>query len=240
MKKRCLIVLLAVVTVVTMIAAFGITAGATTPVASVTTEGGTENYTSLYDAVQAATQAGRATVTLLEDVTSDGGIVIGEGTVTIDLNGKTWNIAGWFDIRGNADVTIGDSSPSQEGKILGPESSPVVGVYDSGKLEIAGGTLEGMSGQGVISLSFAGNPTSASLVVSGGKLISKGMSVITAHGNSVSILMADIFIITRERSICPNTLTPVESVSILTAMREALWLTTLCCPMAIFCWMRMA
>ena len=188
MKKRCLIVLLAVVTVVTMIAAFGITAGATTPVASVTTEGGTENYTSLYDAVQAATQAGRATVTLLEDVTSDGGIVIGEGTVTIDLNGKTWNIAGWFDIRGNADVTIGDSSPSQEGKILGPESSPVVGVYDSGKLEIAGGTLEGMSGQGVISLSFAGNPTSASLVVSGGKLISKGMSVITAHGNSVTII----------------------------------------------------
>ena len=54
------------------------------------------------------------------------------------------------------------------------------------ELEIAGGTVESMTGYAV-DMSLSGNATSAKLVISGGKLITNSNTVIGAYGSSITI-----------------------------------------------------
>ena len=147
MKKRILSILIVTMMVIELIPATALTAFATeTNVASVTTTGGTTtNYTSLNQAVNAAKTEENSTVTLLADVNEV--VTAHSGKFTIDLNGKIWTSDYYTFTVLDADVVITDNSVGAAGKITTSVNANAIVMHgDHAKLEIAGGTVETMTG----------------------------------------------------------------------------------------------
>lgn len=151
-------------------------------VASVTTEYGTTEYSDITSAIAAAEASSGSTLTLLDNILYDGTVYIESGMFTMDLNGKTWEFSnGYLCIRNDADIKIDDSIG---GGLL--TATGVILLRGSAKLEIAGGTIDGIYSPAV-DMSFSGIETSAELIVSGGKLTSDYVVLIEGIGNKITI-----------------------------------------------------
>ena len=164
-------------------------AAATANVASVTVGGNTTNYTELEEAFEAAASASGSTLTLLDNILRDTEIIVKSGNFTVDLNGKTWECTDdiIISLRNDAKLKIDDGSTDKSGKILASDvASSAINMRGNAELEIAGGTFESASYY-VVDMSFAGNITSAKLVVSGGRLITNGNIVIGAFGSLITV-----------------------------------------------------
>ena len=160
-----------------------------TNVASVTVGGNTTNYADLEEAFEAAAGASGSTLTLLDNISRDEAIAVTSGNFTVDLNGKTWECTNGrvIDLRNDAKLRIVDGSTNKNGKLLASNNgTPAISMRNNAELEIAGGTVESMTSYAV-EMSFAGNATSAKLVVSGGKLITNDNITIFAFGSSITI-----------------------------------------------------
>ncbi len=160
-----------------------------TNVASVTVGGNTTNYTDLEEAFEAAAGASGSTLTLLDNISRDKAITVKSGNFTVDLNGKTWECTNGrvIDLQNDAKLRIVDGSTNKNGKLLASNNgTPAISMRNNAELEIAGGTVESMTGYAV-DMSLSGNATSAKLVISGGKLITNGNVTIFAFGSSITI-----------------------------------------------------
>lgn len=160
-----------------------------TNVASVTVGGNTTNYADLEEAFEAAAGASGSTLTLLDNISRDKAIAVTSGNFTVDLNGKAWECTNGrvIDLRNDAKLRIVDGSTNKNGKLLASNNgTPAISMRSNAELEIAGGTVESMTGYAV-DMSLSGNATSAKLVISGGKLITNGNVTIFAFGSSITI-----------------------------------------------------
>ena len=155
-------------------------------VVSVTNADGsvTTNYTSLEDAIEAAELLNNSTVKLLDNISVTTSCYIDSGKFTIDLNGKTWESSQWvLFVRGTADIKITDSTG--EGGLMKTTVSTcdLIALYDTAKLEIAGGSFESLNY--VVDMSDSGLASSSELIISGGKL--SGYAIVNAKGSKVTI-----------------------------------------------------
>jgi len=160
-----------------------------TNVASVTVGGNTTNYADLEEAFEAAAGASGSTLTLLDNISRDEAITVTSSNFTVDLNGKTWECTNGrvIDLQSDAKLRIVDGSTNKNGKLLASNNgTPAISMRNNAELEIAGGTVESMTGCAV-DMSLSGNATSAKLVISGGKLITNGNVTIFAFGSSITI-----------------------------------------------------
>ena len=83
-------------------------------------------------------------IKLLEDV-SDFSVFFEGKAVTLDLNGHTVTLNGWFDVTTAASLTIKDSSTAKTGRIIcDVENSYYMDVYSDGTLTLQGGTVDQM------------------------------------------------------------------------------------------------
>jgi len=159
----------------------------TTHVASVTASGVTTSYTNIASAVAAAKASEGSTLKLLDNITAM--TTIDSGSFTIDLNGKIWQYASYLmQVKGNStNIKIIDSSTEKSGKLLGTDNAYTITLYGSANLEIAGGTVENDSRAEAIGMDQFGNPSQATLTVSGGRVVTNGITAISAYGKSVTV-----------------------------------------------------
>ena len=127
---------------------------------------GETTYTSLADAFDAAEDGD--TIVLLADVT-EFSYTIGSGnSVTLDLNGYTITLNGWFDVFGNSTLTVKDSSAAKTGTIVCDEDSKYMDIYNGGTLIIEGGTVGiARSDESEASVTVGGGTVSKLIVNSG-------------------------------------------------------------------------
>ena len=189
-KTRITSILIALMMAIAIVCTLSLSVGAAgTDVASVTLADGvtTTNYTDLAEAFTAAKAAEGSTLTLLTDISTDTLINVESGKFTIDLNGKIWESSSWvLYVIGTADVKITDTATG--GTLRGNNSGcPTVLLYDTAKLEIAGGTVEHTAGSRAIDLSDNGRNTSSELTVSGGKITTTAYCSIYTQGISVTV-----------------------------------------------------
>ena len=154
--------------------------------ALVTSEDGTSGiaYEFIDEALEAAESLENCTVKLLNNVSETTSCYIDSGKFTIDLNGKTWECNQWvLIVIGTADIKITDSTG--EGGLMKTtiETFDLISLYDTAKLEIAGGSFE--SSNYVVDMSDSGLDSSSELIISGGKL--SGYAIVTAKGSKVTI-----------------------------------------------------
>ena len=194
--KKIFSIALAVFMVITMISFTALNLSALeSDVATVTTADDILFYSNLSDAIDMAQNAENSTVTLLAD--TDEEIYIEKGKFTIDLNGNTWKSDSITLKIGNADVLITDKSAEGDGMILstGRDTITFCSVDgESGKLEVAGGTVETEADTFAVRTSDQGNPTNAQFILSeNGKAVSKNYwSAIEVMCGSVTIKGGDI------------------------------------------------
>ena len=163
-----------------------------TYVASVTTagEGGaTEKYSSITDAITAAKENEGSTLTLLSDITTTATSRIDSGSFTIDLNGKTWESSERvLLIEGSADIKITDTTAEGTGKLLGTGTGrSTIMLINNARLDIQNGTVENTADANAINTNNFNSTTNARLTVTGGKVLSRGVTVIHAYGASVTV-----------------------------------------------------
>ena len=127
---------------------------------------GETTYTSLADAFDAAEDGD--TIVLLADVT-EFSYTIGSGnSVTLDLNGYTITLNGWFDVFDNSTLTVKDSSAAKTGTIVCDENAMYMDIYTGGTLIIEGGTVEIVrSNESDASVTVGGGTVSKLIVNSG-------------------------------------------------------------------------
>jgi len=126
-----------------------------------------------------ATEADAAYIQLQKDISSEGSLTF-DGSVTIDLNGKTLTAAGiYHGVYIFGDLTITDSSEARSGKLSGTSAGEhSTGVYATGSVTVTGGSL---SGEATGDFS-AGVYTLSSITVSGNGSLSGTSTSGNGHG----------------------------------------------------------
>ena len=152
--------------------------------ASVTINNETTTYPNLDTAVVAASEATSATITLLKNVEEV--IRIGNGDITLDLNGKTWTSRGFtLTVENNSKVKIIDSVGG--GIIQTDEPGyDVINLSDTATLEVAGGRIQNENGRALNSFS-SGRLSISHLIISGGYIVSQDSEAITMGGKTLTI-----------------------------------------------------
>ena len=123
-----------------------------TEVVSVATkDGNVKKFAGLQNAFDYAYANEGSTVTLLDDITTDALVIVGDiysymvtdiATLTLDLNGKTWNYTDSQMAVGSAFVALTIKSSVSGGKILAPNASGAV-FNEIGMLTVESGTIVG-------------------------------------------------------------------------------------------------
>lgn len=157
------------------------------------------NFTSLKDAVEAVNDSGY--ITLLQDVKNGDGILIPEGnrTLTIDLNGKTYNVVNNFIADKNSGINLGkgNSVILKNGVIASNSEKISTLVQNYSNLRLQDVTLDGLTG-GSFGQSVYGDDCSV-LSCNYGKTVITGKSDIKGRdGNgyktvSITCLRSDVY-----------------------------------------------
>ncbi len=146
-----------------------------------------QQFENLAEAIRHAQTIENSTVKLLDSVSMNTSITIDSGKFTIDLNGKTWESSTYaLYVQGTADVRL---TSTADGDVLrGTHSGcSTVMLWDTARLEIAGGTVENTGLAFVVDMSWSGNPTQARLIISGGKVATNGNIAVLAFGSAVTV-----------------------------------------------------
>ena len=166
------------------------------PVASVTSNGTTTNYTDFGTAVSKWTNG--STLTLLANVERNSTINV-TGTQTLDLNGYGIKMTGNSNVInvGSANLTLNDSNPSQTHKFDPPSGGVGLATLneENGALTINGGYITGgcnvnygggiLVGAGRLTMN-GGNIIGNKAVNGGGVSVRGGAGTFTLNGGSVS------------------------------------------------------
>ena len=157
------------------------------------------NFISLKDAVEAVTDSGY--ITLLQDVKNGDGILIPEGnrTLTIDLNGKTYNVVNNFIADKNSGINLGkgNSVILKNGVIASNSEKISTLVQNYSNLRLQDVTLDGLTG-GSFGQSVYGDDCSV-LSCNYGKTVITGKSDIKGRGGngyktvSITCLRSDVY-----------------------------------------------
>ena len=145
-----------------------------------------QGFETLEAAIAHAQTVEGSTVTLLNHVSMDDYIEVTSGKFTLNLNGYTWTSSSLvFSVGGTADVKITDTIGGALKGVGG--GYPTIQLFDTAKLEIAGGTVEHANQSDAISMWNGGLTTSSELTVSGGTVKTNGQFAISAFGSSVTV-----------------------------------------------------
>ena len=110
-----------------------------------------------------------ATIIKLLDDVSDFSVFLEEKAVTLDLNGHTVTLNGWFDISTAASLTMKDSSTAKTGRIICDiENSYYMDVYSDGMLTLQGGTVDQIRlGENTAAITLTGGTVGKMIVMRG-------------------------------------------------------------------------
>ena len=110
-----------------------------------------------------------ATIIKLLDDVSDFNVFLEEKAVTLDLNGHTVTLNGWFDISTAASLTMKDSSTAKTGRIIcDVENSYYMDVYSNGMLTLQGGTVDQIRlGENTAAITLTGGTVGKMIVMRG-------------------------------------------------------------------------
>lgn len=145
-------------------------------VAEVTVDSTTTQYETIEEAWTAATKESSATIKLLESSTFATELkktTSGNGTITLDLNGKTMTYTGTssnaITVSSLLELNIKDNSSGKTGSIIGGAATQNV-IYNSGTVSIAEATISAAAGCSALYSAATPNVGSAGVTINSGTL----------------------------------------------------------------------